>query len=82
VDAHRKRLKRIEHPNHIRFLTFSCYQRLPLFGNDAIKDAFVVHLDSSRARAGFRIHAWVVMPEHVHLLIWPNLPEYPVSRIA
>jgi putative transposase len=82
VNAHRKRLKRLEHPNHIRFLTFSCYQRLPLFGNDAIKDAFVVHLDSSRARTGFRIHAWVVMPEHVHLLIWPNLPEYPVSRIA
>ncbi len=82
MDAHRKRLRRIEHPNHIRFLTFSCFQRLPLFGNDEIKDEFVEHLDSCRARTGFMLHAWVVMPEHVHLLIWPNLPESPVSKIA
>ncbi len=74
-------VRRIEHPNHARFLTFSCYQRLPLFDNNAIKDAFVTQLSQTRDRTGFKLFAWVVMPEHVHLVLTPNLPEYSVSRV-
>ena len=74
-------MRRFENTNDARFLTFSCYQRLPLFSHDAIKDAFVDHIDQTRARTRFALLAWVVMPEHVHLLIWPSLPEYPVSRV-
>jgi putative transposase len=82
MDRRRKLMRRIEHPNHARFLTFSCYRRLPLFNNDAIKDAFVRHLAETRAKTGFHLLAWVVMPEHVHLLIWPRLPEFPVSVVC
>jgi len=62
-------VRRIENPNHARFLTFSCFRRLPLFSNDVIKDAFVDQLSRSRERHGFLLHAWVVMPEHVHLIV-------------
>ena len=62
-------MRRHEHPNHARFLTFSCEHRLPLFDNDAIKDKFVHQLRRTRERHAFLLHAWVVMPEHVHLLI-------------
>ncbi len=24
---------------------------------------------------------WVVMPEHVHLMLVPNLPDFPVSKV-
>ena len=76
--AHRRRF---EIPGHARYLTFSCYRRLPLFQNDAIKDTFVDRLRDARARYGFRLLAWVVMPEHVHLLIVPRLPETPVPLL-
>ncbi|USN99913.1 MAG: transposase [Phycisphaeraceae bacterium] len=82
MSEHRKRLKRIEHPNHVRFLTFSCYRRLPLFDNDSIKDAFVEHVGACRARTNFLLHAWVIMPEHVHMMIWPDLPEFPVPKVT
>lgn len=75
-------MSRIEHPNHARSLTFSCYRRLPLFENNAVKDAFVEQLDSTRTRTRFRLLAWVIMPEHVHVLIWPRLPEYPVAKVT
>ena len=63
--------KRYEQAGDGRYLTFSCYQRMQLFGNDRIKDAFADHLEECRQENGFRLIAWVVMPEHVHLLVIP-----------
>jgi len=78
---HRKRLRRYERPQQGRYLTFSCYGRLELFGNDKIKDRFVEHLCAAREKFRFRLLAWVVMPEHAHALIIPDLPEHPVSVV-
>ncbi len=82
MNGHRKMMKRVEHTNHARFLTFSCYQRLPLFENDAIKDAFVEQIEKARSKTEFRLIAWVIMPEHVHLLIWPEVSEFPASKVS
>jgi len=76
------KMKRIEAPNHIRFLTFSCYQQLPLFNNDRIKDAFVDHIHNTRINTNFHLISWVIMPEHVHLLIWPDIERAPVSKVV
>ncbi len=75
-------MKRIEQDDHARYLTFSCYRQLPLLENDRIKDAFVEQLQAAREKTEFHLLAWVVMPEHVHVLIWPRLPEYPVSKVS
>ena len=73
-----KTRRRYETLGELRFLTFSCYHHLPLFNNDAIKDEFVRALDAARKRTECRIIAWVVMPDHAHLLVAPSLPRYPV----
>ena len=67
-----KRLKRYEVPGQPRFVTFSCSQRLPLFHRAATKDLFLVHLDRATAAFSVALHAFVVMPEHVHLLVTPD----------
>ena len=77
----RKTRRRYEIPGHVRFLTFSCFGRFPFFQNNAIKEAFVAQLRRSRELTRFRLFAWVVMPEHVHLLIQPRLPEFPVETV-
>jgi putative transposase len=66
--------RRYEIEGQARYLTFSCYKRLPLFSNDSIKRAFVESLEQSRRKHEFRLLAWVIMPEHVHLIVVPNLP--------
>ena len=75
------RMRRWEVKHHIRFLTFSCYRRLPLLNHDGIRSLLVEHVGRAREKHDFDLFGWVIMPEHVHLLIRPKLPEGPVGRI-
>ena len=61
-------LKRRQHENHLHFITFSCYRRLPLL-NDHSKTIFEETLEALRQRHIFDVHGYVLMPEHVHLLV-------------
>ena len=65
-------------PNHphrfyggrdLHFLTFSCYQRRPLFVDAKRCDLFLHVLEHTRRRYRLVILGYVVMPEHVHLLV-------------
>jgi putative transposase len=73
-------MKRWEAGNGSRFLTFSCYDRLPLLRTPAIADLMAGTLARARERFAFRLYAWVVMPEHVHLLVRPA-EEASVARV-
>lgn len=73
-------MKRIERLGDFRYLTFSTYQQLPLFRSDTIKDAFVGAIHEMRLRCETAIVAYVVMPEHVHMVVFPRRAEWPVSR--
>ena len=77
----RRKLHRYEGLNHARYLTCSCYHRLELFENDQIKDAFAEHLRFVQRVAVFDLFAWVVMPEHIHLLLRPAEPAQTVTQI-
>ena len=77
----RKRLVRRELANQARYLTFSCLGRSPYLNDPAYRDMLADQLFTSRGHLDFRLHAWVIMPEHVHLLLTPPLPDVDVSRI-
>jgi putative transposase len=64
-----KGLKRYYGRGDLHFLTFSCYRRLPLLGTMHARNVFVAALRKMRERYGFLLVGYVVMPEHVHLLI-------------
>lgn len=62
-------LKRFQKAESLHFITFSCFHRLPFLGAPGPKDVFEALLEETRLRHGARIYAYVLMPEHVHLLI-------------
>jgi putative transposase len=64
-----KGLKRYYGRGDLHFLTFSCYRRLPLLGTMRARNVFVDALRKMRQRYRFLLVGYVVMPEHVHLLI-------------
>ena len=64
-----KGLKRFYGKGDLHFLTFSCYQRLPLLGSARARNLFVHALGKIRDRYGFLLVGYVVMPNHVHLLM-------------
>jgi putative transposase len=62
-------LIRYEHTGSFHFLTFSCYHRFQYLGKAAARDLFEDALERVRQRYRFVVAGYVVMPEHVHLLI-------------
>jgi putative transposase len=70
-------LKRYYGKGDLHFVTFSCYQRLPLLGTECARNVFVDELKKVRTEMGFRLIGYVVMPEHVHLLMSESLVGTP-----
>ena len=64
-----KGLRRRYGLGHLHFITCSCYRRLPLFASARARSLFVKILGEVRDRCGFALAGYVVMPEHIHLLI-------------
>ena len=72
-------LKRYYGKADLHFITFSCYRRLPLLETMRARDLFVKELGKVRDEMGFRLVGYVVMPEHVHLLISEPKQRTPSS---
>jgi len=78
---HRRTLRRIDGKCDARFLTFSCFQRLPLLTRDRTRQWTVEAIERARDKHGFELWAFVLMPEHVHLLIFPQPIQPKVGSI-
>ncbi len=63
------RLHRYYGAGYLHFMTTSCYQRRPLLGSCGNRDLFPEVLERVRRRYYFVVAGYVVMPEHVHLLL-------------
>jgi REP element-mobilizing transposase RayT len=55
--------------HHLHFITCSCYQRSALLGSARARDRFLAILEQTRQRYRFVVVGYVVMPEHIHLLV-------------
>jgi putative transposase len=63
------RLNRCYGHGFLHFITFSCYHRLPLLRREPRRDLFLRILEQVRRNYRFVVVGYVVMPEHVHLLL-------------
>jgi putative transposase len=64
-----KGLVRYQQAGDWHFLTFSCYRRQPYLEARDARETFERSLETMRRRYHFYVTAYVVMPEHVHLLV-------------
>ena len=63
------KLVRYQQCGCFHFLTFSCYRRLGLLTREGAYGVFEHELETVRRRYGFVVAGYVLMPEHVHLLV-------------
>jgi putative transposase len=63
------RLHRYYGAGYLHFITTSCYHRRPLLGSRRNRDLLLQVLERVRKRYRFVVVGYVVMPEHVHLLL-------------
>ena len=62
-------LKRFQQHRDRHFITFSCHARQPYLNTDQARTIFLRSLEATRKHYLFDITGYVLMPEHVHLLI-------------
>jgi putative transposase len=77
----RKQVRSYNEPGHAHELTFSCFRRLPLLSKDRSRHWFIEAMESARRRRELALWAYVIMPEHVHVLVWPREAVYEVRLI-
>jgi putative transposase len=73
-------LKRYQQSQQTHFVTFSCYRRLARLQDERTRDMFVEGLERNRRSYRFCVYGYVVMPEHIHLLV--SEPEVEVLATA
>jgi putative transposase len=64
-----KQLKRYQQQGCLHFITFSCYRRQQLLASPKSREIFENELERVRRWYGFYVTGYVLMPEHVHLLV-------------
>ena len=78
---YRKKRRAIDEPGQAHFLTFSCWKRLPLLSKDRSRQWLIEAIDQVRREQDLAIWAYVIMPEHMHLLVMPRRHDYEMRRI-
>jgi putative transposase len=68
-------------PGHAHFLTYSCYQRLPLLTRDRTRHWIIEALENVRQCMDVALWAFVIMPEHVHVVLHPRRDQYEMKHI-
>jgi len=62
-------LQRFQQSQQLHFLTFHCYRRKPKLGDAHRRSVFEQALERTRIQYQFYVTGYVVMPEHVHMLV-------------
>jgi putative transposase len=81
LEPHRKQVRSYNEPGHAHELTFSCFRRLPLLSRDRCRQWMIEALESARQRQNLALWAYVIMPEHVHVIVCPRRSVYEVRLI-
>ena len=79
--AMRRNLRRYYGAGDLHFITCSCYRRQPFLGTPRRRDLFLTVLEQVRKRYEFVVVGYVVMPEHIHLLMSEPQKKNPSTVI-
>ncbi len=68
-------------PGHAHFLTYSCVHRWSLLSKDRGRSWVIDALEVTRRKLDLLLWAYVIMPEHVHLICLPRRPEHRMEHV-
>ncbi|MCJ7812184.1 transposase [bacterium] len=77
----RKKRKSYNITGHAHELTFSCYHQYDYLNDPLCCRLLMEELSTARVKYKFYLWAYVLMPTHIHLLIYPYKSNYNISII-
>src|SRR5262245_7926070 len=66
---------------HAHELTFSCYRGFAFLKAERTCRWLAEAIQAARSQQDFALWAYVFMPEHVHLIVWPRRASYGMAAI-
>ena len=66
------RIARRVHQAGVYFVTTDTWEKHPLFINAALTNIVVEQIMSCRDREFYKLHAFVLMPDYLHVLLTPE----------
>jgi len=76
-----KTCRRYNTPGDAHSLTFNCFHAQAFLSKDRTCLWLIDAISKARERLAFGLWAYVIMPEHCHILVFPRRPTYSISRI-
>jgi putative transposase len=76
----RKTCRRYNDPGHAHALTFSCFQRQPFLNRNRTRRWLRDAIALACRKHTCDLWAYVIMPEHAHLLVYPTAEAYSISK--
>jgi len=73
--------KDLNYPGHAHGLTFTCYHGYKLLSKDRTRQWLVDALDRARSIHELLLLAYVIMPEHAHVVLLPEREAYNMGEI-
>ena len=78
IRTHRRN---VNHPGEPHELTFSCYRGYNFLTSDRVRIWLKQAMESAQAELEFELWAYVLMPEHIHLIVRPHRTMNDIGRI-
>jgi len=66
------KLRHYDNLGTARFVTFCCYRTEKYLSDERAIELVVKHMDQARQKHRFKLLGYVIMPEHVHLVLLPK----------
>src|SRR5437773_12154705 len=79
--VYRKRCRREDIAGHAHFLTFSCFQRHAFLSRDRSRMWLMDSIALALEKHHLDLWAYVIMPEHVHLILFPREETYDIGGV-
>ncbi len=75
----RKTIRHYNIPCYAHFLAFSCYHQFSLLSRTRTRSWLIEAIIKAKEKNKYALWAYVIMPEHVHLLVYPMNEKYNIS---
>ena len=76
---HRKTRHTFNVPGEAHELTFTCYKYQKFLSKDRTRQYAILALDRYRKKYHFDLWAYVIMPEHMHVIVFPRDDPYDMA---
>jgi len=77
-----RNLPKFDDNSYAHFVTTRTYENRPYFKNEELSNILLKEIRFYSEEYGFEVLGWVIMPNHLHLLLWWDKEEKPKLSVS